>query len=267
MTREAFDPEEVARFESATWSRCAGTYVEGFGALVKEAIEPLLDEARVSEGDRVLDVGTGPGLVAASAAERGADVVGIDFSEAMVTEASRLHRGIEFRTAPAESLPFDDEGFDAVVGNFMLHHAGQPDAVLREAFRVLRSGGRAGFTVWADLSKLEAFGLFFAAVEEHVGPAELPHGPLFGVSDFDVFHRMVRSAGFRDSSVRELPIAWRTASLDSYVDSFRNWANLDALPGNARDAIEATVRERAGAYRSGDVFVMPNPAILVSGTK
>src|SRR6185369_6290517 len=100
------------------------------------------------------------------------------------------------------------------VGNFVLHHVGQPDEALREAFRVLRTGGRAGFTVWADASKLEAFGLFFAAVEEHAGPAQLPHGPLFGVSDFDVFHQMVRGAGFRDSSVRELPIAWRTASMD-----------------------------------------------------
>jgi len=267
VTAEGFDPEEVAQFENATWSRGVDSYMDGFGALVREAIGPLLDEVRISDGDRVLDVGTGPGLVAAAAAERGADVLGIDFSGAMVAKARNLHPDVEFQKARAESLPSGDGRFDAVVGNFVLHHSGEPDVVLREAFRVLRRGGRVGFTVWADLSKLEAFGLFFAAVEEHAGSAELPHGPLFGVSDFDVYHRMARSAGFRDSSVRELPIAWRTDSLDSYLSSFRAWANLDAFPQQARDGIEATVRERAGAYRSGNVLVMPNPAILVSGVR
>jgi SAM-dependent methyltransferase len=267
MTQGRFDPEEVARFENTTWSRCAETYLDGFGALVSEAIVPLLDEVKVRDGDRVLDVGTGPGPVAAAAAERGADVVGIDFSEAMVTEARRRYPELEFQKAAAESLPFEDGQFDAVVGNFVLHHVARPEQVLREAFRVLRSGGRVGFTVWADLPKLEAFGLFFAAVEEHAGSAELPHGPLFGVSDFDVFHGMVRRAGFGDSSVRELPIAWRTSSMDPYVASLSDWANLEAFPTKVRDGIEATVRERAGSYRSGNVFVLPNPAILIAAVK
>jgi ubiquinone/menaquinone biosynthesis C-methylase UbiE len=185
----------------------------------------------------------------------------------MVARARQLHPDVEFQKARAESLPFDDGQFEAVVGNFVLHHSARPDEILREAFRVLRRDGRVGFTVWADPSKLEAFGLFFAAVEEHAGPAELPHGPLFGVSDFDVFHRMVRDAGFRNSSVRELPIEWRTRCLDPYFASFCDWANLDAFPKQARDGIEATVRERAETYRSGSVFLIPNPAILVSALK
>ncbi|MGH7630915.1 MAG: class I SAM-dependent methyltransferase [Gemmatimonadales bacterium] len=264
---EQFDADEIAGFEHATWSRCAKGYMAGFGALVGEAISPLLDEAKASRGDRVLDVGTGPGLVAAAAMERGADVVGIDFSEAMLGEARRLHPAIEFRMAPAESLPFADGRFDAVVGNFVLHHSGRPDKVLKEAFRVVRGDGRMAFTVWADLSKLEAFGLFFAAVEEHAGAAELPHGPLFGVKAFEVFHQMARDAGFRDPSVRALRIAWRTHSIDPFLAAFRDWAQLDALPNHLRDAIEATVRERAGAYRSGDIFTMPNPAILLAAVK
>ena len=265
--QDLFDAETVARFENETWSRCAKGYMDGFGALVAEGIAPLLDEVKVSGGDRVLDVGTGPGLVASMAAERGANPVGLDFSEAMLAEARRIHPEIEFHAGSAEALPFGDDEFDAVVGNFVLHHTGDPNKVLREAFRVLRPEGRAGFTVWADLSKLEAFGLFFDAVEEHAGAAELPHGPLFGVSDFTVFHEMARDAGFRDSSVRELQIAWRTHSIDSFLAAFRDWANLQAFPRDVRHAIEGTMRERAGAYRRGDVFTMPNPAILVSAVR
>lgn len=267
MARPKFDPTEVERFENATWSRVADTYMDGFGALVGEAVGPLLDEVKIGEAHRVLDVGTGPGLVAAAVAERGADVVGIDFSDAMVAKARQLHPHLEFLGGRAESLPFDDGSFDAVVGNFMLHHAARPDEVLREAFRVLRDGGRVGFTVWADLSKLEAFRLFFAAVEQYVGAPELPYGPLFGVSDFEVFHRMLRNTGFGRSSVRELPIAWHTTSLDSYLASFRDWADLESFPRSARAGIEATVRKSAEAYRIGSAYIMPNPAVLATGVK
>lgn len=265
--QDRFDTEAVARFENETWSRCAKGYMDGFGALVSGGITPLLDEVRVSAGDRVLDVGTGPGLVAAMVEERGGKPVGLDFCETMLAEARRLHPDIEFHTGSAEAMPFGDNEFDAVVGNFVLHHTGDPDKVLREVFRVLRPEGRMGFTVWADPTKLEAFGLFFSAVEEHIGTAELPHGPLFGVSDFAVFHGMATAAGFRDSSVRELQIAWQTPSIDSFLAAFRDWANLEVFPSDVRHAIEGAVRERAGAYRSGDIFTIPNPAILVSAAK
>ncbi len=265
--QDQFEPEEVEQYENETWSRCAEGYMDGFGPLVAKAIEPLLDAVEVGRGHRVLDVGTGPGLVAASATERGADAVGIDFSEAMLVQARRLHPEIEFRESSAESLPFEDDEFDAVVGNFVLHHSGRPQRVLEEAFRVLREGGRTGFTVWADPSKLEAFGLFFAAVEEKAGPAELPHGPLFGVSDFKVFRKMMHDAGFRDSSVKEVPISWQMPSIDSFLAAFHDWADLDAFPEDIRVAIEGTVRERAGTYQSGDRLIVPNPAILVTAVK
>ena len=104
MTGEPFDPNTVAEYEHTTWSRCAENYMDGFGALVGEAIGPLLGEVKLSHGDRVLDVGTGPGLVAAAVKERGADVVAIDFSEIMVTKARQCHPEIEFHVASADVL-------------------------------------------------------------------------------------------------------------------------------------------------------------------
>jgi hypothetical protein len=97
--------------------------------------------------------------------------------------------------------------------------------------------------------------------------AELPHGPLFGVSDFDVFHQMLGEAGFRDSSVRELRTAWRMRSIDSFLAAFGDWGQLDGFPADVRARIEATVRERAVAYRTSDGFTIPNPAILLSAAQ
>jgi SAM-dependent methyltransferase len=260
------DPTLITKVEHETWERCAKGYVDGFGALVSESITPLLDAACVVAHSHVLDVGTGPGLVAAAARDRQATAVGIDFSEAMVAEARRRNPDIEFKQANAEALPFDASEFDAVVGNFVLHHVAFPDKVLNEAHRVLRDGGKAAFTVWSDYTKLAGFGLFLDAMQKH-GNLELPHGPLFGVSDFATFHDMLSKAGFHDSSVNELDIEWRISSIDTYLSAVGVWANLDAIPESIRAAVETTVRENAKELESEGTLSMPNPAILISASK
>jgi len=262
-----FTPVEVAAFEHGVWSRCAKGYWDSFGPLTSEAIAPLLDSLQLTVGVRVLDVGTGPGEVAASIAQRGANPVGIDFSEAMLEEARRRQPGIDFRLASAEALPFANEEFDAVVGNFVLHHSGDPAALLKEAFRVLRADGRIAFTVWADLMKLDAFGLFFGAMERQGLAGELPHGPLFGVSDFDVYQGMATAAGFRYPLVRELSIVWRMPSIDRLLAAFADWANMNALPAEIRGAVETDIRQGSRRYESSGTLTIPNPAILVSATK
>ncbi len=123
-----------------------------------------------------------------------------------------------------------------------------------------------GFTVWAELARLEAFGLFFAAVEEHAGRAELPHGPLFGAGAPDLL-QAARAAGFHRPSVTELRIAWRMRSIESFLAAFRDWAQLDAFPADVREAIETTVRERGAAHRSGAFLDLPNPALLLSAVE
>ena len=262
-----YTAEEVAKFENETWSRCANSYMAGFGPLVRAAIEPLLDKVSITAGERVLDEGTGPGLVAEAIAERQADVVGIDFSDAMLAVARQLHPDLDFKKASAEKLPFQDNEFDVVVGNFILHHSGAPEKVLSEAYRVLSKNGRMGYTVWADPAKLTAFNIYFSAIEEQAGSADLPHGPLFGISDFSVFHRMARQAGFRDTSVIELELSWQTRSLEPYLAAFRDWANLDAFPKELRNPIEASACEKAESYRVNGHYSMPNPGILISAIK
>jgi SAM-dependent methyltransferase len=185
----------------------------------------------------------------------------------MLEEAKRRHPGIDFQLASAETLPFGNEEFDAVVGNFVLHHSGDPVMLLKEAFRVLRVDGRMAFTVWADLTKLQAFGLFFGAMERQGLGGELPHGPLFGVSDFDVYRGMTATAGFRDTLVRELSIVWRMASIDSLLDAFFDWANMNAARPEVRAAVAADIRQASRTYEAAGTLTIHNPAILVSATK
>lgn len=262
-----FTPADVAAFEHATWSRSAPGYEEGFAVLTREAVGPLLSAARVQSGTRLLDVGTGSGVVAAIAREMGADVVGIDFSEAMLVEARRLVPEVVFRTAAADSLPFDDTSFNAVVANGVLHHLGEPQRALEEAHRVLTDGGRIACTVWAAPETLEAFGLFFAAVEEYAGSAELPHGPLFGVTDYETLSSLFIAAGFSDVEVSTIETTWKLPTIDPLLRAFGTWAQLDSFPANTRGAIEASVRSAAKAYETEAGLSIPNPMLLIAAAK
>jgi ubiquinone/menaquinone biosynthesis C-methylase UbiE len=105
--------------------------------------------AGISAGDRVLDVGCGPGYLTALAAEAaspGGNAVGVDVSESMIEQALHL-RGADncsFRVGRAEALDAADGSFDVVVSSLAVHHI--PEEVRAAAFaemhRVLRPGGR-----------------------------------------------------------------------------------------------------------------------------
>ena len=101
-------------------------------------------EQVVRNGDRVLDACCGTGDLAIAARARGADVVGLDFSEAMLERAGAKSTEIEWVRGDVLALPFDDASFDAVTVGFGVRNVDDLDAGLRELRRVLRPGGRLG---------------------------------------------------------------------------------------------------------------------------
>src|SRR5439155_15144037 len=112
-------------------------YPDAFGSLTSQTIASLLDAVRLEPVAKLLDVASGPGFVAAAAVERGAIVVGVDFSLAMVDYARRRHPTLTFMEGDAEKLPLPDRNFDAVVMNFGLLHVSRPEAALSRVFPVL----------------------------------------------------------------------------------------------------------------------------------
>ena len=268
------DPKAFHQFEHAGWERAAAFYGDAFGALTAQTAEPLLDAAGVSAGTRVLDVASGPGFITGAAAARGADVVGLDFSSAMIAEARRRHPALTFREGDAEALPFDAASFGAVVMNFGLLHLARPDAALAEAYRVLRVGGRYAFTVWASPDRAVGFGLVLRAVEM-LGQKDvpLPEGPpFFRFSEAAETRRTLEEAGFTDVQVRELSLTWHMASADAVFEAVsrggvRTAAVLRAQAPDALAAIRAAVRRGVESYARDGGFAVPMPAVVASATK
>lgn len=254
-------------FEHAGWEKLPPAYDRAFARLTTQAIPALLDAVGVKQNSRLLDVASGPGYVAAAAAERGAGVTGVDFSAAMVADARRRYPAITFQEGDAEALAFPDASFDAVTMSFGMLHLGKPDQAMREACRVLRRGGKFAFTVWAGPEESRGFGIVLAALRRHGNPdVPLPPGPpFFRFSDEAECRRSLLEAGFASPQFRKIPQTWRFDSPQDlwafmYGSTVRTGALLRAQTPQALEAIRAEV----AAAVTNEV---PMPAVLASATK
>ena len=260
-------------FEHEQWQGAVDAYHAGWGGLTTQTVPAVLDALGVAAGTRLLDVATGPGYLAAAAAACGAGVVGLDFSAAMVARARALHPAVAFREGDAERLPFVGAEFDAVAMNFGILHLARPEAAVAEAARVLRPGGRYGFTAWADPGRAAGFALVLDAVRRCGRPVELPIGPdFFRFSEPATCAAALEAAGFAGAAVRRLDLAWRLDSPDDLFRAFhlgtaRTGALLRGQDAEARSRIAAAVREAAERFRRPDGGVeVPMPALLATGT-
>jgi ubiquinone/menaquinone biosynthesis C-methylase UbiE len=260
--------------EHAGWQAVPRAYEGSFASLTSQSLEPLLDAAQVRAGSCVLDVATGPGDAAAAAAARGADVVGVDFSAAMLGLARRRHPKLDLREADAQELPFRDASFDAVVMNFGLLHLPHPERGIAEAFRVLRPQGRFAFTVWAQPSRAMGHGIVLEALQRS-GDLSVPlppAPPFFRFSDTAECERVLAASGFAGVRVTLVPQTWRLASPEALFESMANStvrmaALLKMQNARALAAIRIEVHRRATEYLVGDGVELPMPAVLASARK
>jgi len=141
--------------DAAVYDRFVGRYSARLSAAVVET-------AGVLAGDRALDVGCGPGGLARALADLvGADnVAAVDPSKSFVDACRKRLPGADVREAAAESLPFEDDAFDAVLSQLVVNFMRDADAGLAEMRRVARDGGCMASCVWdyaEGMTMLRAF--------------------------------------------------------------------------------------------------------------
>ena len=267
MMNEEFDPNVVAEYERDTWNRCADTYLDTFSGITQETVTLLIEAGEIRTGSRVLEIGSGPGHVANHLAKLGASVTGVDFSARMVEVAKKKYPQVTFEQADAEDLPFEADCFDAVVANYVVHHLARPERVFNEVCRVLKPGGRFVFAVWGPPEEQSSIGAFFGAVEAHHDLEELPHGPLFGIVDRDVYEPMLATAGLETRELAVHATTWRTDSLDPVLRGFWDWGNMASLPSETQTKIEQTTRVNAQPHEQDGRYAFPHSALVGSALK
>jgi SAM-dependent methyltransferase len=179
------------------------------------------------------------------AASRGADVVGVDFSERLVAVARQRagKAGLfpEFLVGDALALPVADASFDIVLSFFGVIFAADPAQAVREVARVLRSEGRAYITAWVPAGPINAM---LTVVGRAVGQATgAPPPKRFAWSDGDAVRSIVEPCGLALSTAHgELEI--RAASPGAYVDAGREHPMaMDVWPILERAGLLDSLRE------------------------
>lgn len=136
----------------------------------------LLSIVGAHEGERVLDVGCGTGIVARTAAPHVGDqgrVVGVDLNRAMLEtarrEGSHLSPAVEWRQEDATELSFEDDSFDVALSQQVLQFVPDPVELLAQIRRVLRPGGRVGLNVLRPIRHNPSYGLLAEVLERYAG--------------------------------------------------------------------------------------------------
>jgi len=273
MSPHTVDAAAFRRFEHESWERVAPRYVSSWALVTQRYAGLLVAALQVMPGERFLDVACGPGYVAKAAQAAGAAAVGVDFSRAMVELARELSPGPDYEEGDAEELRFASASFDAAAMSFGILHLARPDRALAEARRVLRRGGRFGFTLWAGAEDCGVERIVSAAIKAHAEAVPgLPEGPAASLfCDPETCRRALSEAGFDAASMsfETHAVEWLVPSADFLFEAER-WAGVRTaalLAGQAPKRLEAirdAVRTSVARHRKPGGYALSMAAHVVT---
>jgi SAM-dependent methyltransferase len=237
---------------------------DAYGRFMGRYSEPLAvrfaEFAQVGAGQRVLDVGCGPGALTAELIERvGADAVtAVDPSAPFVAAARERFPGVDVRSAVAESLPFPDDVFDSSLAQLVVHFMTDPVGGLREMVRVTRSGGLVAACVWDHGGGRGPLSTFWRAAHD-VDPLVGDESDRAGAKEGELAD-LCAAAGLVSVESSELTVRLR-------FESFTEWWQPFTLGvGPAGDYVAQLDESQREALRSRAAELVPAGAFDVAAS-
>jgi ubiquinone/menaquinone biosynthesis C-methylase UbiE len=215
------------------------------------------DLAGVAAGQRVLDVGCGPGALTTELVARlgTGSVTAVDPSEPFVRAARDRHPGVRVAQSPAEELPFADATFDAALAQLVVHFMTDPVGGLREMARVTRAGGVVAACVWDHAGGQGPLGVFWNAARA-LNADVIDESKLAGARQGHLAE-LFAAAGVHEIEDTELAVSVRHTTFEEW------WEPFELGVGPAGDYIarleperRAAVRERCRALLPAAPFVL-----------
>ena len=242
----------AARAQTGMFS--AGDAYERFMGRWSRALAPrLIRVAGIRDGDAVLDVGSGTGVLTAAvaAAAPSSRVVGVDPAAPYVAFAQALGLGarVTFEVGDARQLRFADRGFDRTLSLLVLNFIPEPGAALAEMIRVTRPGGTVAAAVWdygGGMDMLRVFWDEAIALAPDMDWRDERHMPLSRQGELGALWRRHR---LEQVSEEAIVVPTRFASFDDYWTPFLDrqgpaGAYAAALPASGREQLRARLRRR-----------------------
>ncbi|MEN8040288.1 MAG: methyltransferase domain-containing protein [Actinomycetota bacterium] len=237
-------------------------------ALFEQWVEPVLDAAIVSEGDRVLDVGCGTGVLAREAARRGGPdgkVVGLDPNDGMLAVARRTAT-VEWKSGVAENIPFDDASFDAVVSQFAAMFFDDLEQAVSEMHRVLRPAGRVAIASWASLADTPGYEAMVDLLDRLFGPeaGDALRAP-YTLGDPGGMHDLMSTA-FNEVEVTQVDGTARFDSIEAWIHTdIRGWTLSDMSDADYALLLDAANTELSEFTDGTERVVFQAPALIATG--
>jgi SAM-dependent methyltransferase len=238
----------------------ADAYLRFMGRYSEPLALLFADLAGISRGQRVLDVGCGPGALTAVLVSRaGTEAVSAaEPSAAFAAAVGERLPGLDVRLSAAEQLPFPDRVFDAAMAQLVVHFMADPVAGLREMGRVTRPGGVVAACVWDHAGGRGPLAVFWSAVRE-LDPAATDESGLAGVRDghlADLFGQ----AGLDVTSSGTLTVRVPHASFAHW------WEPFTLGVGPAGEYVASLTPAHRAALRERCQSLLPGGPIEVSAT-
>jgi SAM-dependent methyltransferase len=180
----------------------------------------LADLAEVGAGQRVLDVGCGPGALTGELVRRlGPEAVSaVDPSQPFVDVVRERYPGVDVQSASAESLPFPDNGFEATLAQLVVHFMNDPVAGLGEMRRVTREHGVVAACVWDHAGGQGPLGQFWEAARQ-LDPGVEDQSHLPGVREGHL-GELFEAAGLRQIEETSLTVAVSHPTFEEWWEPF-----------------------------------------------
>jgi SAM-dependent methyltransferase len=266
-------PKSMSTPETPTdpWSVVAKAYLRNIAPGFKPAVERLCRYAGIKKGDRVLDIGCGPGTASFAAVHQGADVTGVDSSPEMIKlakEISNTRREYTFLEGDMHALPVEDASFDVVISSFGVVFSTNPPKVAAEMARVLVPGGKVALLVWP---RIGALARYYDILDKHL-PQDGGRIDPYRWSDLNVVRGWLATEFDNVASADlEVPFTAKTnlAAWDALKVSTARVAEAYAkLPAEQQTALDKAMQDFFRGHRQPDNTILwPRKALMIRATK
>jgi SAM-dependent methyltransferase len=209
----------------------------------------MADFAGIGAGQRVLDVGCGPGALVAELVDRGAHVTAVDPSAQFVAAATERYPDVDVQQATAEELPFKDETYDAALAQLVVHFMADPVRGIAEMARVTVDGGVVAASVWDLVGGNAPISPFWRAARE-LDPGTEGEAPRSGAGEGQLTE-LFGQAGLQNVEETALGVPVEHPTFDAWWEPFTLGVGpageyYQRLAPDQQQALEQLLRDQLG---------------------